>query len=281
MRYQTGTFSGQRNFNLFYQSYLPDKKPGAVLIIVHGLAEHSGRYMNLVDYFVPKSYAIYCFDQRGHGRSEGRRGYVEKFFHFVDDLDKFVEIVRTEHTGEKLFLVGHSIGGTISTVYAIRHQNKIDGLILSGAAIKPGNDISSGQLIAARWLSLVFPNKGIGCLDAAALSRDQSVVNAYIKDPLVYRGEISARLGGEMLKGMRRISNKMSELRLPVLIMTESDDRFSNPEGSRLLYDGISSSDKEIKYYEGSYHEIFNEPYYEKVLDDMYDWMETRLAAEQ
>ncbi|MFC1874150.1 alpha/beta fold hydrolase, partial [Chloroflexota bacterium] len=82
----SGNFTGQGKLNLFYQGYLPIGEPKAILLTVHGLAEHGGRYMNVVDYFVPRGYAVYSFDQRGHGQSEGMRGYVEKFSYYIDDL---------------------------------------------------------------------------------------------------------------------------------------------------------------------------------------------------
>ena len=115
MKHISGNLKGQGNLNLFYQGYLPAGKPKAVLLVLHGLAEHSGRYMNVVDYFVPKGYAIYGLDQRGHGQSEGMRGYVEKFSYYINDLKTFFDIVRSKHSGDKFFIVGHSVGGTIAT----------------------------------------------------------------------------------------------------------------------------------------------------------------------
>ena len=92
MKHLEGQFKGLRNLNLYYQCWLPSNEFKAILLIVHGLAEHSGRYTNLVNYFVPRGYAVYGFDQRGHGKSDGLRGYVDKFSNFVNDLNTFLSI---------------------------------------------------------------------------------------------------------------------------------------------------------------------------------------------
>ncbi len=277
MKNISGNFKGQGNLDLFYRGYLPIRKPKAVLLILHGLAEHSGRYMNVVDYFVPRGYAVYGFDQRGHGQSEGMRGYVQNFSYYISDLNTFSEMVRVNHSSEKVFLIGHSVGGTIAIAYCIYHQNEVDGLILSGATIEPGSSLSPVKIILARLLSLIAPKMGVDVIDASAISQDQAVVDAYKRDPLVYRGKIRARLGAELLKVMRRLPNQMSEIHLPILIMSGSIDRLSNPEGSRLLYENVSSRDRTIKYYDGFYHEIFNEPGRDQVFNVMDDWLATRL----
>ncbi|MFC2024801.1 alpha/beta hydrolase [Chloroflexota bacterium] len=277
MKNTSGNFKGQENLSLFYQGYLPAGSPRAILIVVHGLAEHFGRYMNVVDYFVPRGYVVYGFDQRGHGQSEGPRGYVENFSYYINDLKTFVDIVRVNHPSEKFVLIGHSVGGTVALAYCIHHQNEFDGLILSGATIEPGSSLSPVKIMLARLLSLIAPKMGVDVIDASAISQDQAVVNAYVHDPLVYRGKISARLGAELLKAMGRLPNQMSEIRLPILIMSGSIDRLSNPAGSQRLYEGTSSRDKTIKFYDGFYHEIFNEPGHDQVFSDIDDWLAAHL----
>lgn len=277
MRHIEDSFAGQKNFRLHYQGWLPDNEPRAVLLVVHGLAEHSGRYRNIADYFVPRGYAVYGLDHQGHGESKGKRGYIERFSHFVDDLATFLRLVRRKHPATRVFLVGHSVGGTIATTYAIRHQNDIDGLILSGATLKPGASISAGVIIVARILSLFLPKMGLEAIDASAISQDKAVVDAYINDPLVYRGKISARLGGELLKAMQTLSSQMPEIHLPILIMYGTADRLSEPSGSQMLYERVSSKDKTLIPYEGFHHEIFNEPERELVFADMEAWLAARM----
>ena len=273
MKYIEGSFKGYKNLNLYYQCWLPTRVPKAVLVVVHGLAEHSGRYMNMVNYFIPKGYAIYALDCRGHGKSQGLRGYVERFSHFVNDLDTFLYVIRSMHQDTKIFIVGHSVGGTITTVYAVHHQNKFDGLILSGPTLKAGTSVSPALIIVARILSVLFPKMGLYVIDASAISRDEAVVNAYVNDPLVYRGKIRARLGTEIIKVMQTLPSQMWKVHLPVLIMHGTADQLSSPRGSEVLYDRLSATDKTLKLYHGFYHEIFNEPGHDHVFADMDAWL--------
>jgi acylglycerol lipase len=273
MKHLEGQFKGLGNLNLFYQCWLPVDEPKAILLVVHGLAEHSGRYSNLVNYFTLKGYAVYGFDQRGHGKSDGVKGYVERFSYFVDDLDIFLRLVRSRHPDVKIFLVGHSIGGTIVTAYAILHQDEFDGLILSGATLSIPTDVGFGTIFAARLLSLILPKAGLYIIDAESISRDKSVVNAYVDDPFVYRGKIRARLGVEIIKAMATVKRRTSEIHLPILVMHGAADRLSDPEGSKILYQKASSEDKTLELYRDYYHELFNEPGHKQVLADVESWL--------
>ena len=277
MKHIEDTFQGIGNVNLYCQGWLPPREPEAVILIVHGLAEHSGRYASMARYFVSKGLAVYGFDLQGHGKSEGSRGYVERFSRYLDDLDTFLNIVRSKHGAARIFLWGHSMGGTIATAYAIQHQNEFDGLIVTGMTLLPGSSVSPVQIALARMLSLLIPKMGIAALDASAISRDEAIVAAYVHDPLVYRGKISARLGAEFLKTMQTLRYRLADMDLPILIMHGTSDRLSEPGSSQLLYDQVSSQDKTLKLYQGFYHEIFNEPGQEPVLADMETWLSAHI----
>jgi len=277
MEHTEGRFRGHRDLNLYYQAWLPGGRPAAILLVVHGGNEHSGRYTNLFNYFVPKGYGVYGFDLRGHGKSEGLRGYVERFSDYLTDLKTFFDIVRSEHEDAKVFLVAHSMGGPIATAYAFLHQHELAGLILSGAVMKIPSGRSPVLRAAARMLSLLLPKMGIAGVDASAISQDKAVVDAYVNDPLVYRGRIRARLGAEILKTLQELQRQMPQINLPILIMHGTADRLCDPQGSLMLYERVGSRDKTLKLYEGFYHEIFNEPGHEQVLADMDTWLATRI----
>lgn len=273
MKHIEGRFQGCQNYSLYYQCWLPPAECKAVLLLVHGLAEHSGRYYNLVNHFVPRGYAFCCFDCQGHGQSEGLQGYVNKYSYYLNDLKSFKNIIRNMYPNNRVFILGHSVGGNIAATFTINHPNAFDGLIVSGGTIKPGSSLSRIKIATANLLSIITPKIGIETIDASTISRDRAVVDAYINDPLVYRGKISARLGAELIKAMRELKNGMPQIRLPILIMHGANDRLCDPEGSLILYERISSEDKTLKLYEGFYHEIFNEPDHKKVLTDMEDWL--------
>jgi alpha-beta hydrolase superfamily lysophospholipase len=277
MEHTEGRFKGHKNLNLYYQCWLPAGKARAILLVTHGLAEHSGRYTNLVNHFVPKGYAIFGFDHRGHGKSEGLRGYIERFQDYLDDLETFINIVRGQHSDTRIFLFGHSMGGLVATAYAIHHQHKLAGLLLSAAALKVDSNLSPVLMTVTPLLSALLPKLGATSIDSSALSQDQAVVDAYTGDPLVYRGKIRARLGAELLKTTRELPSQMPWIHLPILIMHGTADRLSNPAGSQLFYERASSKDKTLKLYAGFYHEIFNEPGREQVFADMEAWLATRI----
>ncbi len=278
IEHHAGHFTGEGGVRLFYQSWAPSARPRSVLLVLHGLAEHGGRYLNLVNEFVPAGFLVCAPDYRGHGRSEGRRCYVDRFADYVEDLNTYVNVVRGAYPDSKIFMVGHSLGGTIAVAYAEAHQDKLAGLILSAPVLKAGSSITSRDKMLARILSRLAPGFGVNSLDVTPLSKDPAVVKAYVSDPLVYTGKISARLGAEILQAIEKtIPPRMPYLKLPILIMQGTEDRLSNPEGSRVIFDGVSSSDKTLKRYEGLFHEIFNEPERAIVFADMRQWLAARV----
>ena len=277
MKYNESNFNGYDNLKLYYRSWLPSCEPKMVLLVVHGLAEHSGRYASFASHFTDRGFAVFSFDQRGHGKSEGFPGYVNRFSDYLNDLELFYNVFNDEYKNAKTYLVGHSVGGLIATAYAHKHQDSFSGLILSGATIKPGSSLSPAKITIARMLSFLLPKLGVDTIDTTAVSRDQKVVNTYANDPLVYHGKISARLGAELIGAMQRLTEQVSEIKLPALIMHGTCDHLSDPEGSRLLYDKIGSDDKTLKEYDGFFHEIFNEPEQLQVYRDVEDWLKIRL----
>jgi len=277
VKHKEGKFKGYKGLSLYYQCWLPDKSPKAVLLVAHGLAEHSGRYKNLVSYFVPKGYAVYTFDYRGHGKSEGLRSYVDRFSDYLADLKIFFDKVRKEHRSAKIFLVGHSMGGTLAVPYAIEHQQELAGVITSAPSLVASSTVSPALIAIAGVVSALVPKMGVTVLDASTISRDKAVVDAYVNDPLVFRGKIPARTGAELAKMWKTLPEEMSKIKLPILIMQGTADRLSDPASGKLLYKRVGSKDKTLKLYKGFYHEIFNEPQHRQVMADIGAWLTKHL----
>jgi len=278
MKHQEGFFKGVREANIYYQSWLPESEPKAALLIVHGLAEHSGRYGNVVDHFVPLGYAAYGIDHIGHGKSEGKRVYVESFDDYTNTLKVYFDKIQRWQPGKPIFLVGHSMGGLISAMYLLDHQAELAGAVLSGPAVKIPSNVNPATIFVGKILSAVLPTFGLLALSADGVSRDPAVVQAYVSDPLVYRGKMTARLAAEMLQAMQTASGQAARITLPIMIVQGSADRLVDPACARMLYDAVSSVDKEIKIYDGFYHEVFNEPEHDKVLHDVEIWLEVHLG---
>ena len=127
MNHIDGTFHGVRNLCIYYQGWLPDVEPRAVILIVHGLGEHSGRYMNVVNHFVPLGYAAYSFDHLGHGKSEGEREQVQRFADLMDPLTTYYNRIKGWQAGLPIFIMGHSLGGLFAIYYLLDNQEKFKG----------------------------------------------------------------------------------------------------------------------------------------------------------
>ena len=225
MKHHEGYFKSIRDTNIYYQYWLPEGEPKAILLVAHGIAEHSGRYMNVVNHFVPAGYAVYGVDHIGHGKSDGKRVCVERFQDFTKTFKKYFDMIRGWQPIKPIFLVGHSMGGLISAAYLLKHQDELTGAVLSGPGIKVPDNISNAVIFAGKILSVVMPKAGIIHLDAEGICRDPAVVDAYLNDPLVYTGKITARLSAEMLKTIQHVTGSAIKIRLPIMIVQGGSDK--------------------------------------------------------
>jgi acylglycerol lipase len=273
MNHIEGKFIGVRNIQVFYQAWLPEGDVKAVLPIIHGLGEHSGRYMNVVNHFVPLGYVVYGLDHIGHGKSGGPREFVERFEDFSDTFTQYLAMVKQWQPGKPVFLLSHSIGGLIAAYYLLDHQAKFQGAIFSAPVVKVASHVTQMTVFMARALSLLAPSAGVLPVDPSTISRDPEVVKAYINDPLVFHGKTTARLSAEMLRALTRVSAETGKITLPFLAMQGGADRLVDPDGAQILYERAGSKDKTLKIYEGLYHEIFNEPERDRVFQDIEAWL--------
>lgn len=255
--------------------------PRATVALVHGLAEHAGRYQAFAERLNAAGIEVVAIDLRGHGRSPGERAWAERFDRYLDDADALVASAARENT--PLFLMGHSMGGAIAALYAIeraaaRHAN-LAGLILSSSALAPGRDVPQWMLAMSRFISRVWPRFPALKIDAALLSRDPAVVAANRADPLVHHGSVPARTGAEILDAMRRIAAGRAALRIPVLVYHGTADKLTEPDGSRDFGAHVGSPDRTLTLYEGNYHETMNDLERERVIGALIDWIAARVPA--
>ncbi|MEW6185738.1 MAG: lysophospholipase [Thermodesulfobacteriota bacterium] len=250
----------------------PVDRPKGVIIIVHGICEHSGRYDHVVSRLNSQGYSVFRFDLRGHGRSGGERGFVSDFNRFIDDTDEMVNLARKKNPDYPLFLLGHSMGGFISSAYGVRYPDRLRGLIHSGASVIVLPLVAALGDFDYEALALnPIPNDL-----SEMVSRDPRVVRAYQDDPLVQK-EFTTKLMGEIfIRGAKWLMENMKAYQYPCLILHGGGDQIVPPDASRYLYEHISSADKTLKVYDGLFHEILNEPEKETVLDDICQWLEAR-----
>lgn len=253
-----GRFEGLGGLAIFWQCWLPRGAPKAVLLLAHGYAEHSGRYANLVDYFVPRGYAIYALDHRGHGRSDGERVQVDSYSDYLVDLKTFQDRVRAEQPTAKLFLVGHSMGAAIATAYTARHQAELDGVVLSGGGIVTEN----------------APVRPASVALADTLSTDPAVVEAYKNDPLVYHGPPPPARNSALAQMREQLPRDAAAITIPILVLAGAASPLGDGPRSQALYDVVGSRDKTLKLYDGLMHEIFNEPQHRAIMAEMEAWLD-------
>ena len=277
MKEQTGSLAAG-GLELHRCSWLPDGEPAAALAVVHGYGEHGGRYRYLVDAMVPLGYAVHVFDLRGHGRSPGVRGHIERFADYVGDAGLFVDAIAAEQPGTPLYLLGHSLGGLIATAYAEERPDGLAGLILSSPFLRLKLPIGGVKRAAAKVLSRVAPTRDIGnSIPADELSHEPEVVAAYTSDPLNHH-VATARWAAEALAAQGAALSAAGRLELPLLVMYAGADTIADPAASRELFAAASSDDKTLRCYEGYYHELFNEVGRADVFADLAAWLEARLA---
>jgi len=247
------------------------------IVLVHGYAEHSGRYDHVGAWLAARGARVHGYDHQGHGLSEGVRCHVRRFSDFLDDLDRVVEQVRGGAAGAPVYVIGHSMGGLIGCAWARERHPELSGLIISSPALAAPGGPSPGRLAALRLLRVVAPRLSIASeLDAQGLSRDPAVVEAYLADPLVHL-RMTLSLGAELFAAMQRTAGGGAELRLPTLMLQGEDDPICSPAASRAFAE--SAPDCRYRSYPGLRHEIFNEPERESVFADLQAWIEEREGA--
>ncbi len=275
---QLGPASAGVGATLRWHAWLPSGSMRAVVLLAHGYAEHLGRYRYFAAQLNQAGIGVYAIDHWGHGKSDGDYGFVPRFSAFTDGMDMLLTQVEQSHPDTPRFLIGHSMGGPVAVLHLLKHQSDYAGMVLSGPAIKAAEEPSRLLIWVSRLLSRFLPHAGVLPFDATGVSRDPAVVAAYIADPLVYHGKMSARLAAELFDAMAEVRSRAGEISLPVLLLHGDEDRATAPEGSRFLAEHVSSADRTLTIYPGLHHEIFNEPERDSVIGDVTTWIAKHLS---
>lgn len=270
-------FRGWAGLELYFEQWLPSGEPRGVVLIVHGYAEHIGRHANTVAWLTGRGYAVYGFDQRGCGRSEGLRGDVVRFGDYVRDLLTYIQYIREREKGKKLFLLGSSTGASAAVLLVAQNPTAVDGLITAAMYVMDVEAYSRAKVVLARILNYFVPALPIQELSPTRISRDPDVVKAYRDDLLVYHGNVRIRMGLHFLRMRRLLEPLFSSIQIPLLVLHGAKDTLSSPQGSILLHQLASSRDKQLKVFEKLHHEILSEPEKEDVLRVITEWLNVKL----
>jgi len=253
-----------------YKWYIDN--PQAHLLVVHGYAEHAMRYDAFGKYLNSRGINMTSYDQRGHGKSEGPRAYVNRFIQYVHDLKEVEKTI-----AEPLFLMGHSMGGLVLNEYLLTQDTaKMKGAISGSAALEVDPDLSPMLQKLAPILSYFLPKMKLEKLDTTTLTRSPENFKTYHSDPLNYLEGMKARIGAEMLKTIKKNRLQFNKIEVPMLILHGEEDRIAMPGGSIKLHENASSNDKTLKLYPEFYHELIHEPEKDQVMKDIADWITSR-----
>ena len=275
MKHTTGRFKGHNGLELFWQSWHPEQEAKGTLVLVHGVGEHSGRYENLIDYLVDRGFAVYGYDLRGHGRSPGRKGFIDSWEEYRQDLHLFIQ--QLEPKIHQPFLMGHSLGGLIALDYASVHPQAVRGVVASSPPISL---ISGSRVLryVAIVLNILLPKMQFGApFKPADLSRIPAVVQAYIDDPLVHN-RITARWVIEGLRTIKTLMQNAGEMKTPALLTHGEADKVVPIDGTRSFYQILGSEDKTFINYPESRHEPHNDSNWKEAVENISNWLEERLG---
>ncbi|KAG0499326.1 hypothetical protein HPP92_004017 [Vanilla planifolia] len=272
---------GTRRNALFCRSWLPaSANMKAIVVIIHGLNEHSGRYAHFASQLTTSNFGVYAMDWIGHGGSDGLHGYVPSLDWVITDIDMFLEKIKLENPGVPCFLFGHSTGGALVLKAALVPHIKaaLEGVILTSPAlrVKPAHAIVG---VVAPLFSLLLPKlqfkgahkKGI------PVSRDLAAMEAKYSDPLVYTGPIRVRTGHEILRISSYLMQHIGSVTIPFMVLHGTADKVTDPLASQDLYNGAPSKHKDIRLYDGLLHDLLFEPERFQIGEEIINWMEERL----
>jgi alpha-beta hydrolase superfamily lysophospholipase len=256
----------------------PEAAPKATIGIVHGYADHAGRYGHVQDAWADAGIASIAIDMRGHGRAEGARGYCDRFGEFLDDVGELARVVRTEASGGPCFLLGHSFGGLVASVSAIHSPSPWRGLILSAPFFGLSLEVPAVKVAVARVASRVVPHLGLPSgLAGKDLTHDPAQAASYDRDPLVFK-KATARWFTETQKAQKDVLARASELRMPLYETFGECDPVAKNAAGKAFFDRVSSTDKTWNERKGAFHEVLNEPEWRELTTSIADWVLARAS---
>ncbi|KAM7493355.1 hypothetical protein LguiB_027964 [Lonicera macranthoides] len=279
--WSTSLFFGVRSNALFCRSWFPvDGEIKGILIIIHGLNEHSGRYADFARQLTSCNYGVYAMDWIGHGGSDGLHGYVPSLDHVVADTGAFLEKIKLDNPGIPCFLFGHSTGGAVVLKAASypHIEEMLEGIVLTSPAlrVKPAHPIVGAVAPIFSLLAPKYQFKGAN-KRGIPVSRDPAALLAKYSDPLVYTGPMRVRTGHEILRISSHLMRNFKSVTVPFFVLHGSADKVTDPLASQDLYYEAASRYKHIKLYDGFLHDLLFEPEREEIAQDIIDWMEKRL----
>lgn len=273
-RIAEGFLAASDGRRLFYRRWQADSPARAVCLLVHGLAEHSGRYAHLAEHLAGRRFSVWALDHRGHGRSEGRRGDCRGLDELVQDLHRLVEAAARQEPALPRLMIGHSLGGLIALTYAVGHPRQIRAVAASSPSLRLAHPTDPVTVFVVTNVAKLLPTAPFrNGVNPRLLSHDPKVVQGYIRDPLVHR-VLTARCAVALRDAMRDSLRLAAELSIPCLILQAGADEICDPAAAAEFARSCSNGLATFRRYDGLYHELFNEVEKERVMEDLCQWLE-------
>lgn len=267
---------------LFCRYWKPPAAPRGLVYVAHGAGEHCCRYDDLAEMLTSIDFFVFAHDHVGHGQSEGERMIVSDFHVYVRDSLQHIDLMKKDHPGLPVFLLGHSMGGAIAILTASERPNDFSGMVLiSPLVVASPESATPIKVFAAKVLNLVLPNLTLGSIDPNVVSRNKKEVDSYTTDPLVYHGGLRVSFVVQLMNAIAKIERCLSKLTLPMLVLHGTPDKLCDIKGSHLLMDTAPSQDKTIKVYDEAYHALHKElpEVTSSVFKEIKSWLGQKLSA--
>ena len=272
-----GKLQGPTGLNIAFRSWRPRDPARAVVVIIPGFNSHSGYYEWTAEQLIDEGLSTYAIDLRGRGNSDGERFFIENFADYVSDVATLVALVKSRAPRLPLFMLGHSAGGVVACLYALKDQAELKGLICESFAHElPAPDFA---LAVFKGLSHVAPHARILHLKNEYFSRDPKVVQVMNDDPLIAHETQPTRTLAALVRADDELKKEFAQITLPLLIVHGTTDKAAKPSGSEHFYEKAGSADKTLKLYEGAYHDLLNDRGKEQVIADIKGWIDDHLSG--
>lgn len=268
--------------HLFCRYWKPAAAARALVFIAHGAGEHCGRYDDLAQRLTELNLFVFAHDHVGHGQSEGDRMVVSDFHVFIRDSLQHIDLMKKDHPGLPILILGHSMGGAISILTASERPGDFSGMLLISPLVVASPEVATPiKVFAAKVLNLVLPNLSLGSIDPSAVSRNKKEMESYTSDPLVYHGGMKVSFVIQLMNAITRIERALPKLTLPILVLHGSSDKLCDIKGSYLLMDTVQSQDKTLKVYEEAYHALHKElpEVTTSVFTEILTWVSQKVSA--
>lgn len=267
------------NFNIhkttFFGQYWKAKETKAVVVLVHGMGEHSTRYVHVAQKLAANNFSLVAFDHFGHGKTEGKRGHNPNFEAVLESVTKTIEKAKELFPDKPIFLYGHSMGGNVVANYALRKQHNLKGIVATSPFLKLAFTPPAIKLFVGKIFQKIAPSLTMGNeLDANDISRDKNEVEKYLKDPLVH-AKISPNYSIKFIETGQWAIENAKNLKTPMFLLHGTDDKITAYKGTEEFANNVEKAT--LKLYKNGYHELHNDFCKEEMLNDIVNWLNSQL----